>query len=684
MDFFEQQDVARRNTGRLIFLFATAVAAIVLMIYVLVMLVLVLQLESRYTSFWQPRVFVNTAVAVLTLITVGSLWKIRQLGKGGAAIAQRVGGRRLDPASTDPLERRVLNVVEEMAIAAGTPVPPVYVLDGERGLNAFAAGRTPADAVIGVTHGALQVLDRDELQGVVAHEFSHVLHGDSELNLQLIGVIHGIEVIGLAGRMILQGSGRRARSKKRGGAPIAVGAALMLIGAIGSFFGNLIRAAVSKQREFLADAAAVQFTRNPAGVAGALKKIGGFGFGSHLAHPGRAEFSHMFFGAGVPKWDLTQMFSTHPPLEERIRRVDPSFDGKFAVVPLEFVSSWRGEEAAAPASAPDRAAAVARFTAGAFGTSARRPEAEALAALAGLGRPEETLLPELEAALAARRMAGRAALRPRPLLARLGEPGPEHIAYAQRLMAGLAPALRAAAHEPEGARALSYALLSAQDSSVRDAQDRRVEEAEGPETVDKVRALRGELGRGGREARLPISEVLVGTLKALPPERYQAFRSLVRQLVEEDGRMELSEWVLAGFLLHRLDGHFRARRPSRARYSRITGLSSEITFLLSALAHAANSDPTRARAAFDAAARELDFRGAQPADPERCTPRVVEASLTTLAELAPRLKKRLLSACAASIAADEEVTPAEAELFSVVADWLDCPAPPLLPGQRLA
>jgi hypothetical protein len=199
-----------------------------------------------------------------------------------------------------------------------------------------------------------------------------------------------------------------------------------------------------------------------------------------------------------------------------------------------------------------------------------------------------------------------------------------------------------------------------------------------------VRALRAEIERGARDARLPLTEMVAGTLRSLAPSEYEAFRVLLYRLIEEDGRVDLAEWVLAGLLLHQLDAHFRPRRPALTRYSKLTGLSNEVTFLLSALAHAANQDPSRAREAFDAAARELDFRGALPSAQERLTPRALEASLGALAELAPRLKKRLLSACAASIAADEAVTPDEAELFRVVADWLDCPAPPLLPGQRLA
>jgi hypothetical protein len=456
----------------------------------------------------------------------------------------------------------------------------------------------------------------------------------------------------------------------------------MVIGAIGSFFGHLIRSAVSKQREFLADAAAVQFTRNPGGVAGALKKIGGFGFGSHLVHPGRSELSHMFFGAGLPTWDLGQMFSTHPRLEERIRRLDPSFDGKLTTVPLDFVASWSGGEAAHARATPDLAEAVAHFTADALGARSPRPQDVALASLASLGRPEVTLLPKLEAELAGRR--AQKAPRPRPLLDRLGDPGPEHLGYARALLAALSPELRAAAHDPLGARALCYALLAAPGAEARAAQDRLIEGAEGAAAVERTRSLRDQLETCGREARVPLSEMLTGTLKSLGADGYAAFRALVHRLVEQDGQVDLSEWVLTGLLLHRLDATFRPKRPAQARYTKLAGLSHEVTFLLSALAHAANADPVNAGEAFDAAARELDFRGARPTAPERCTPRAIEASLSTLAELTPRLKKRLLSACAASIAADAAVVPAEAELFRVVADWLDCPAPPLLPGQRLA
>ena len=262
------------------------------------------------------------------LITVGSLYKMAQLAGGGTVVAERLGGRRVYPNTTDPVERRLLNVVEEMALASGVPVPPVFLLSEEQGINAFAAGYSPSDAVVGVTRGCAQQLTRDQLQGVVAHEFSHILNGDMRLNMRLIGVLHGILLMGLVGRELLRlvghsGGGRSRRND--GAAPLLlIGLAFMVIGFLGLFIGNLIKAAASRQREFLADASAVQFTRNPEGIAGALKRIGAAVFGSKLASPRAAEASHMYFAEGI-----STLFASHPPLHERISRIDPQWDGKF-------------------------------------------------------------------------------------------------------------------------------------------------------------------------------------------------------------------------------------------------------------------------------------------------------------------------------------------------------------------
>ncbi len=286
MDFFEHQDVARRKTGLMILYFCVAVVLTITGVYLATAVAFHFAQSTSDGSaqppldLWDPTLAAGVAGTTLIVIALGSLYKISVLSGGGTAVAEALGGRPIEPSTRDLDERVVLNVVEEMAIASGTPVPPVYLLGDEEGINAFAAGHSGGDAVIGVTRGCVRLLSRDELQGVIAHEFSHILNGDMRLNIRLIGVVHGILVVALAGYFIMRSVGyssHRSRSNRNsGGGVIAIivfGLSLYVIGYLGVFFGKLIKSAVSRQREFLADASSVQFTRNPGGITGALQKI---------------------------------------------------------------------------------------------------------------------------------------------------------------------------------------------------------------------------------------------------------------------------------------------------------------------------------------------------------------------------------------------------------------------------
>ena len=328
MDFFANQDKARKHTKVLVVYFVIAVACIIASVY-LASLVIFYGAQSQQQNgdsipalvLWKPKLFLYAMLGTLGVVIVGSLYKTAELAKGGSAVAESLGGRLLAPNSTNPDERKLRNVIEEMAIASGVPVPKIYVLDEDEGINAFAAGHAPGDAAIGVTRGCMTLLNRDELQGVIGHEFSHLLNGDMRLNLRVMGVIFGILCLAVIGRILLYSRSRRDKNPL-----MLLGLALIIIGAIGTFFGRLIQAAISRQREFLADASSVQFTRNPAGLSGALQKIGDVG--SRVESPHAGEASHMFFENAMGKAFLGVM-ATHPPLEERIRAIDPGWDGKF-------------------------------------------------------------------------------------------------------------------------------------------------------------------------------------------------------------------------------------------------------------------------------------------------------------------------------------------------------------------
>lgn len=364
-DFFDHQLVARKRTSLLIGYFILAVVLIILAVYgvATACLIATTQGQAGISELWDWERLALVATGVSIVILAGSLYKTATLREGGSAIARLLGGELVNPGAATPAQRRLLNIVEEMAIASGTPVPSVYVLKDETSINAFAAGHEPGDAVIAVSQGSLDHLNRDELQGVIAHEFSHILNGDMRLNLRLIGLLHGILLIALIGYTIMRvmgnsSSSSRSRSKddeKGNGSAMAIflmGVGLMAVGYVGVFFGRLIKSAISRQREFLADASAVQFTRNPDGIAGALKKIGGLASGSQIQNQNAEQACHMFFGPGVSFW--TEAMATHPPLVERIRRIDPNFDGVFPTIDADEVVRVAQDDRRGPPSKGSR------------------------------------------------------------------------------------------------------------------------------------------------------------------------------------------------------------------------------------------------------------------------------------------------------------------------------------------
>ena len=433
MDFFEHQDKARKNTKVLVVYLVIAVVCIIASVYLASLLIFyganVKQQQPGVPPpelvLWDPKLFLYVVLGTLGVVIIGSLYKTAVLAKGGSAVAESLGGRLLNPNTTHPDERKLRNVIEEMAIAAGVPVPKIYVLDEENGINAFAAGHTPGDAAIGVTRGCMTLLNRDELQGVIGHEFSHILNGDMRLNLRLMGIIFGILCLAVIGRVLIYSRGGRDRNPLK-----RPGLALIVIGAIGVFFGWLIQAALSRQREFLADASAVQFTRNPAGLSGALQKIGGAGSQVESAHAGEA--SHMFFGNGLGKPFLGAL-ATHPPLDERIRAIDPGWDGEFKTASVKAVETESSRGSAKPAFSRSSLPSIP----GLPGAQARDAGFATNAVVMGAVLPN------------------------------LGKPTPLHLRYAEALRNSFSDRVQSAAHEPLAATALIYAMLLSPDETLR-------------------------------------------------------------------------------------------------------------------------------------------------------------------------------------------------------------------------
>ena len=492
MDFFTAQARSKRTTKLLIALFALATLAVVGSVTAITALVLMLYRRNAavYSGDLRPALddwplLAAVAVATLLLIALASLYRIARLAQGGGAVARQLGATEVSTDTKDRLRRRLVNVVEEMAIASGVPAPEVFVLEREGGINAFAAGFSPSDAAVAVTRGALEQLDRSELQGVIGHEFSHILNGDMRLNMRLIGVLYGILVLSLVGRSVLR-AGRYARvggsSRNGGGVAVAIilGLALAIIGAVGVFFGRLIKAAVSRQREFLADASAVQFTRDPSGLAGALKKIGGFS--GNFTAADSEEVAHMLFARGARAF--RGLFATHPPLEERIRLLDASFEVPDSVPSPAIPSGDDRVSALAAAQAADRAGAV----------------------------------------------------------------GAQELAFAAELRNGLPEELLANAHSMEGSVLLIFALVLDRDQQHREQQLGFLKRKLGEARARHCQRLAQTLDEAGPAARLPLLEIAFPRLKDRPEQQLEFVLDLSGELAALDDELKVFEFVVVRLL----------------------------------------------------------------------------------------------------------------------------------------
>ena len=622
MDFFEAQDEARKKTKWLVLWFVLAVIGVVVAVD---LLVIVLVDEE------DPILIVITA-SVLTggIMLAASGYKTMQLSAGGSVVAEDLGGRLVMPGSADFEEKRLLNIVSEMALASGMPVPQVYLLDHEEGINAFAAGTEPSNAVIGVTRGCLQRLSREELSGVIAHEFSHIINGDMRLNMRLMGLVFGLVVISIIGRGMVQllrfQGGSSRRNNKEGGNVMLVlfllGLGLLVIGGLGSFFGRLIQAAVSRQREFLADASSVQFTRNPDGIVGALKKIGGSEIGSKIKTPKAVEASHMFFSNGGM---FNFFLMTHPPLDVRIRAVQKNWDGKFEsseIKPITANRNTKNEERDGPLDA--------------------LPGAVVLGAVSGIGQGER-----------------------------------RRISTGQQLHQGISQRWREAIHDREEAQAVIFGLLLNKDEKFLSKEVSFLEEEAGGEAKELALKWQAE-ARGLHSARkIALVEMALPTLRSLSPLEYERFRDIMRWLIASDGQVELFEFMIQRVIERHLGSYFERKAFRNIAYHQFDRLLPEANILVSTVSEIGAGCADDAEAAYLEATSDwkdrLDRKGVSSHDE-------LDEALDKFSQASPLVKRQILVACVTAAARDGKLSSREAELLRTIADSIGCPLPPF-PGE---
>jgi len=671
MNFFETQDRARRRTKWLVFYFICAVVAIVFAAYFGV--IFGMTLAGDRLDLWEPGWFISIAGVTCLLVFGGSAYKSSQLRQGGRVVAKDLGGRLVLPHTRDPEERQLLNVVAEMAIASGTPVPQVYVMDEEMGINAFAAGTKPSNAVIGVTRGCLQLLSRSELQGVVAHEFSHIHNGDMRLNMRLIAVIFGLLILMLTGRIILHSILRSAfqprvssgnRRDRNGGdvralaIVVVIAGVFFLVGGIGAIFARLIQAAVSRQREFLADASAVQFTREPAGLAGALKKIGGWNEGSSVRSPQALAVSHMFFAeGGLFKWGM----ATHPPLQVRIRALEPDWVGGFDSVALNKNQSLAGLY-------DESRQQILQRQRGEVGAAAdEEGESGAVANLA----PVQRLSGSVNAMVA---------------LSGLGQETRWSLEAGQRIHDGLDERLRSASQDRGGAQRLIFAMLLSRDRQQRQEQVEGLRKGMGSDFLRGGEDWQELLESLHSAEKIALLDLCMPTLRHMSQPEYGRFIQLMHWIIATDEKVDLFEFMLQHAVTRHLAGHFEPdRRKVPAGPERMDDLPAAGNVLLTVMARMERTEESAARA-FQAAVKGGNgFEGWSPEllPEDSFSPEEVRSALVEFETAAPMVKKTILQMCGFAAAEDGILTSREAELLRAVADAIGVSLPPFVQDVQL-
>ena len=638
MNFFEYQDQARRQSRWLIFLFILAVITIVAVIDLAMLIAFgVMDIEQQQSVFSMQSLNANIptllggAAATTAVIVLASLFKTTMLRSGGGKVARELGGILVEADVRDPLKRRLYNVVEEIALASGIAVPEVYVLEQESGINAFAAGFTPADAAVAVTRGALEKLSRSELQGVIAHEFSHIFNGDMRLNIRLMGALFGILMLSLIGRRVLHGSFYVGRSKNsNGGAIMLIAVAVMLVGYIGLFFGRWIKSAVSRQREYLADASAVQFTRDPDGIAGALKKISVYSDASYL-NVESEEVSHMLFGDG----ERTKMFSTHPPMNERIKRIDQSF---------------RPEDLVQLAKKIHR-------------------EGQTKAKLAAKDQQDK-------------KSAGDGMFDAGNLIDQIGHPDFSKILMAASLAASIPEQISQAAHSDQWATEVLFYCLMDRDSEIREQQLLIVAQNMGGNSEGRVRGLLNAATELAPEQRLPLLEISIPELKRRPPDHVAKVLNTVHALADADGKTDVFEYLIAKIITQHLWESMNPQSVKLSGKKSLNQLTDKALVVIAILASHGHRDVNAVESAYQTGIKLLGVDGSTLMPMVNDWADTLDKALPALDQLKPTDKQKVVEALIVTVMADNKIALSEIELLRVICLVIHVPLPMITGGER--
>jgi len=653
MDFFRRQQQARQKTTLLVVYFVAAVIAITVSVNLVVALMAgssgflsgglnVVTQTSKGLWTGESNWIWATAIT-LAVIAIGSLFSFVRLSEGGRAVARMMDARPVDLNSKDPRIKRLVNVVEEMAIASGTPVPDLYIQEGEMGINAYVAGYEIREAVMVVTEGALAELNRQELQGVVGHEFSHILNGDMRINVRLIAILAGITLLSQIGGYLMRTrslgrypgyAGRRygvSGTGKHWLAMAGIGFALFAMGYLGLMFGRLIKAAISREREYLADASSVQFTRNPEGVASALYRIQQLSAGSYLSHPHAEEMSHMCFGDTM-RYRFASWHATHPPIADRINAIAPGF--RPPPVRSRTEQNAKTAEPSEPSTASD------------------------LSPAAVLGSVITTQV----------------------LIDSVGNPGAEHMEMASDIRNGFSVFLLDQIHESTGARSIVYALILAASEAnsvggdLSEAQRNAVLDRDGAESVDLFNRIVENVASLDECRRFALLELAFPALGRLHYDQKETMLGTLDVLIKSDGQYSLYEFALISMVRKQL---MTVVGPRADQYRSFRSVTPHLKTLISLFAHLGSSDAASSEQLYRRVMKTFSVEY-EDGPVAAASPRQLIECLDHLDRLVPLLKRPVINACADCVLSDAQVSDRELQLLRATCASLDCPMPPVV------
>ena len=655
MDFFSRQNDAQARSRAFFTAFFPAVFLAVVILYFVITACMVTMgiLPSIIYGYPQKilslRPFLIVGSVISGIIFFISWRTIRTIKKGGGAyIAQVMGGELLETPK-DLKETQIINVVEEMAVASGLPRPRIYIFPNEFSINAVTAGLDHDDAIIALTCGAVTHLSRDELQCVVAHEFAHILNGDYALNLTMAGWLSGLLFFSVKGLELLSvtsdAANKYINNTKQGdvGALLLitiVGVILYVGGGIGKLGAELVQAAISRQREYMADAFAVQFTRNPASLAGALKKIAGYPRRGTIKNSRALMMKSFFIASPTQSQDLWQ---THPPLEERITTLDPHWDGK--IVPIELPPI------------PQRNYSILGHD-GLGATTGGQHQLMETAEKLPTGWPGALVLGLLAT--------GSGGIRQKNLIG-------QGMTAATSLCKEIPAKLLKATTEPAFADPLIAAIFC-RNADFKAAHLEIIRSGLGPEAAAWAEDFQPLMADS---FRLPLLSLATPALKAFNAEQRLRLAKTIKELIEADGKLDLFE-IAAWQILKK---HLGLTKPKSYSYqSGLAGLAGSIqkdaVTIVSAMAHLGSDSREKAEAAFAVGMTHFtQWPSFDLLPSDAVTSKELALALDRFSGVSEKIKNTLVLATVGAALHDHQITQKEYELLRALAAALDIPLP---------